>query len=87
MTNLRRLAESMADVHVHNLNQLRVGAYVRVVEGEFVGMEGQIVRSEQDGNFAVEISGLNLFLTVSIQQELLQPIDPPKSERVGLLYK
>ena len=50
-------------------------------------MEGQIVRSEQDGNFAVEISGLNLFLTVSIQQELLQPIDPPKPERVGLLYK
>ena len=87
MTNLRRLAESMADVHVHNLNQLRVGAYVRVVEGEFVGMEGQIVRSEQDGNFAVEISGLNLFLTVTIQQELLQPIDPPKPERVGLLYK
>lgn len=87
MLNLRRFAESKAEVHVHNLDQLHVGAYVKVVEGEFAGMEGRIVRDEHGGNFAVEISGLNLYLSVTLQQELLQAIDPPKTERVGLLYK
>jgi transcription antitermination factor NusG len=87
MQNLRRLAESMAEVHVHNLDQLTVGAHVNVLAGEFQGMSGVIVRDDHAGNFAVEISGLNLYLTVTIQQDLLQYTDPPKSQPVGLLYK
>jgi len=85
--NIRRFAESEEDVHLHNLDQLHVGSYVKVVAGEFEGMQGVVTRDDQAGNFAVEITGLNLYLSVTIQQELLQAIDPPKAEPVGLLYK
>ena len=87
MQSLRRFAESKAEVYINNIDQLRVGAHVKVVDGEFVGMEGVIVGDNHNGNFAVEISGLNLYLSVAIQQELLQPIAPPKPKPVGLLYK
>lgn len=87
MVNLRRFAESLEEVRVHNLDQLQVGAYVKVRGGEFSGMEGRIVRDDRAGNFAVEISGLNLFLTVTVQQEYLLVVDAPKPQSVGLLYK
>lgn len=84
---LRRFAESLEEVHVRNLEQLRVGAYVKVIDGEFAGMSGRVTRDGECGNFAVEISNLNLYLTVTIQQEYLQVIDAPKPKSVGLLYK
>ena len=69
---LRRFADSLEEVHVRNLEQLRVGAYVKVIDGEFAGMSGRITRNGEYGNFAVAISNLNLYLTVTIQQEYLQ---------------
>lgn len=85
--SIRRLAESMEEVYVRNADQLKVGAYVKVIGGEFVGLTGYIARDDNCGNFAVEIDKLNIYLTITVQQELMQVIDPPKREPVGLLYK
>lgn len=85
--SIRRLAESMEEVYVRNTDQLKVGAYVKVIGGEFTGLTGYIANDNNSGNFAVEIDKLNLYLTVTVQQELLQVIDPPKKKPVGLLYK
>ena len=85
--SIRRLAESMEDIYVRNTDQLKTGAYVRVIGGEFEGMTGVITDDKHGGNFAVEVAELNIYLTVTVQQELLQVIDPPKKKPVGLLYK
>ena len=71
--NIRRLADSMEEIHLHNADQLRVGAYVRVIGGEFEGMTGYITSDDHAGNFAIE--------------DLLQVTEPPKAKPVGLLYK
>ena len=58
-----------------------------MIGGEFEGMTGVITDDREGGNFAVEVAELNIYLTVTVQQELLQVIDPPKKKPVGLLYK
>lgn len=85
--NIRRLADSMEEIHLHNIDQLRVGAYVRVIGGEFEGMTGYITSDDHAGNFAIEVADLNIYLSVTIHQDLLQVTEPPKAKPVGLLYK
>ena len=85
--SIRRFAESMEEVYVCNADQLKVGAYVKVIGGEFEGLTGVITDDKHGGNFAVEIADLNLYLTATVQQDLLQVIDAPRKQPVGLFYK
>ena len=85
--SIRRFAESMEEVYVCNADQLKVGAYVKVIGGEFEGLTGVITDDKHGGNFAVEIADLNLYLTATVQQDLLQVIDAPQKQPVGLFYK
>ena len=87
MDNMRRFAESLEEVYVRNTDQLHVGAHVLVTGGVFEGMSGVITRNESGGNFAVEISGLNLYLMATVQQELLRVVDAPEAKPMGLFYK
>ena len=77
----------MEEVYVCNADQLKVGAYVKVIGGEFEGLMGVITDDKHGGNFAVEIADLNLYLTATVQQDLLQVIDAPQKQPVGLFYK
>ena len=85
--SIRRLAESMEDIYVRNTDQLKTGAYVKVIGGEFEGMTGYITSDDHAGNFAIEVADLNIYLSVTIHQDLLQVTEPPKAKPVGLLYK
>lgn len=75
MDDLRRLAESMEEVYIHNTEQLHKGAHVEVVAGEFTGLRGTIVKGCADGNFAVQIEKLNISLVISLESELVQVVD------------
>lgn len=72
---MRQLCESMEAVQVANTQQLKLGAKVRVADGEFKGMKGTIIQDHSDSNFSVQISGLNISLIVNIQPLALEPID------------
>jgi len=74
MEAMRRLVESKEEVYVHNTLSLRKGAKVRVLAGQFEGMEGTIVHDCRDGNFSVDITLLNFSLTATIEPDLLQVI-------------
>ena len=87
IVNMRRFADAEEAVYVRNVEQLKVGSYVKVIDGTFAGMTGVIAHDCEAGNFAVEISGLNIYLTATINQDLLQSIDAPENKPVGLLYK
>ena len=65
IANLRQLADS---------DMLRYGAHVRIVAGEFQGMEGTIVKNVQEGNFSVKIGGLSVRLVVKLEPDVLQVI-------------
>lgn len=69
---LKRFADSLEAVYVHNTDQLKQGANVRVVDGLFKGMKGTIIKDCPDGNFSVAISGLNISLVVNIEKDVLE---------------
>ena len=74
MDAMRRLVESKEQLYVHNTLSLHKGAKVRVVAGDFEGMEGTIVHNCSEGNFAVHISNINISLTINIEPDALQVI-------------
>ncbi len=74
IANLRQLADSDREIYIHNADMLRYGAHVRIVAGEFQGMEGTIVKNVQEGNFSVKIGGLNVRLVVKLEPDVLQVI-------------
>ena len=75
ITALRRLAESMQAVYVYNTEQLKKGAHVAVVAGEFEGMEGLIISNCREGNFSVQIEELNISLVINLEPTVLKVID------------
>jgi len=72
MDAMRRLVESKEAVYVHNTNSLKKGAKVRVIAGYLEGMEGTIIHDCKDGNFAVNITNLNMSLIAHIEPAILQ---------------
>lgn len=79
--NIRRLMEAEASVYVMNDSELKKGANVRIVEGQFAGMEGTIISHCQGGNFGISISGLNFSLIMTIESSILEPIHEQKEEK------
>jgi len=74
MDAMRRMVESKEAVHVYNTLSLHEGAAVRVVAGHFEGLEGVIVDKCPDGNFAVQIAHLNIYLVMTLEPAVLQVI-------------
>ncbi len=65
---------SELEVRVRATEQLRQGARVRINSGTFAGREGMLVSDCDDGNFAVEISGISMSMLVHIDMDLLEVI-------------
>jgi transcription antitermination factor NusG len=76
---MRRLAEADKEVYVHNTSLLRKGASVRIVAGHFEGLQGSIIKDCKDGNFAVQISQLNVSLVMTIESDVLEVV-PEQTE-------
>ncbi len=72
---MRRLANSLQEVYVYNSDRLKKGAHVRVIAGEFAGLEGTITKDCKDGNFVTQIEKLNISLVVDLEPDVLQVID------------
>ena len=66
---------SKVDIQVRNVNELQKGRRVRIHSGALAGKEGVLVSDCENGNFAVEISGISMALVTYIDRDLMQVID------------
>ena len=78
---IRRLMEAEAEVNAVNDSRLKKGKRVRIIGGQFEGMEGTLISDCEEGNFGINISGLNVALVMVIEQALLQPVEEPKHRK------
>lgn len=71
---------SKIDIQVRAVEELRRGCRVRIHSGALAGKEGVLVSDCEDGNFAVEITGISMALVAYLDRDLMEIIDdePPK---------
>lgn len=72
MAALKQVADSEEAIHLHNTQQLKIGASVKITAGPFEGLFGTIVKDCHEGNFSIQISNLNLSLVMDIEADILQ---------------
>lgn len=85
--SMRRMVDADAQIHVMNDNELKKGAHVRIMEGQFAGMEGTLISNCSGGNFGISISGLNFALVMDIESSILEPVREKKGSKQGLFEK
>ena len=69
---VRRLVNANQRLYVEQMQRMRKGAHVRIIEGAFAGMEGELISDNKNGNFAVKIHALQLSLVTHIDRLMLQ---------------
>ena len=63
------------NVQVRTIEQLKYGSRVRIQSGSLEGKEGLLVSDCEDGNFAVEITGISMAMIVHVAQEMLEVVN------------
>lgn len=72
---MRDFIAAKMDIHIRTVEQLRRGSRVRICSGGLAGKEGMLVSDSEDGNFAVEITGISMAMVVHVEQEMLELIE------------
>lgn len=80
---VRRVVDASVALSVMNTSQLKKGQKVRIVDGQFAGLEGMLISDCEGGNFCISITGLNVALVMQIEQALLEPVQEQKKRRRG----
>lgn len=62
------------NIQVQTTEKLKYGSRVRIHSGPLAGKVGMLVSDCEDGNFAVEISGISMAMIVYIDRELMEVI-------------
>ena len=63
------------DVQVRTTELLRMGRKVRITGGALEGKEGVLVSNCEEGNFAVEITGISMAMIIHVESELLELVE------------
>lgn len=72
---VRRFEASQRQVHFYETSKLVKGAHATILEGEFAGMEGTLIKHCKDGNFCVNIEVMNMSIVVRVRREELKPAE------------
>ena len=62
------------DIQVRTVEQLRRGRMVRIHSGPLAGKEGMLVSDCEDGNFAVEITGISMAMVIHVDRDLMEAL-------------
>lgn len=62
------------DIQVRSTSMLHRGKRVRIHSGSLAGHVGMLVSDCEDGNFAVEISGISMAMVVHLDKDLMEPL-------------
>ena len=65
------LAEEV-EIQVRSSELLRRGRKVRITGGSLAGREGMLVSDSDDGNFAIEITGISMAMVIHVDSDLLE---------------
>lgn len=84
---IRRMVDAEADMHIMSDANLKKDAHVRIVEGQFAGLEGILISDCKDGNFGVSITGLDFTLVMQVEASLLQVVMEQEPEKKGIFEK
>ena len=70
---VKRFESTQRKIHFYESSQLIRGAKTTILEGEFAGMEGTLIKQCKDGNFCVNIEVMNLSIVVHVKRNELRP--------------
>ena len=70
-----------AKMSIQEVQMLKRGEEVWITRGTFEGSRGRLVSDCQDGNFAVEISGISMAIVVEIDSDFMKAIPAEKKTR------
>lgn len=77
---IRRFEATQRQFHLRETGKLIKGARATILSGEFAGLEGVLVKDDKDGNFAVNISVMNLSFLIHIKRSELRASDNDNAE-------
>ena len=69
-------------VQVRTSEMLRLGRRVRIIGGALEGKEGMLVSDCEDGNFAMEITGISMAMIIHVEADLLEPLPDEEQPEV-----
>ena len=72
---MKLLVSSEYELFIKSISELKKGKKVRVLAGSCEGMEGYIIKSSKDGNFAVQIDSISMMVQATVEKEYLQIIE------------
>ncbi|MBR2958920.1 MAG: transcription termination/antitermination NusG family protein [Bacteroidales bacterium] len=74
---VRRFEATQRKIQIRDTSKLVKGARATILSGEFAGLEGVLVKGDANGNFAVNISVMNMSFVVHIKRSELRPAEEP----------
>ncbi|MBP5548182.1 MAG: UpxY family transcription antiterminator [Bacteroidales bacterium] len=77
---MRDFIASEVDIQVRTSEKLKRGRRVRINSGNLAGKVGVLVSDCEDGNFAVEITGISMAMIVHVDKDLMETL-PEDSEQ------
>ena len=76
------------EVQVRTTELLRAGRKVKILSGALEGKEGVLVSDCEEGNFAVEITGISMAMIIHVEADMLEPVEETEPEKkVGKKHK
>lgn len=77
---VRRFEASQRKMVIVETSKLVKGATATIMSGEFAGLQGRLLKACKDGNFAVNITVMNMSFVVHIKRSELRPADDSAEE-------
>ena len=72
---IRRFEATERQFQIRETSKLVKGARAKILNGEFAGLEGVLVKGDKEGNFAVNIEVMNTSFLVHIKRSELRSAD------------
>lgn len=69
------------NVQVQTAEKLKRGARVRINSGALAGREGMLVSDCEEGNFAVEITGISLAMVIYVDKDMMEVVEDEQSKK------
>ncbi len=86
--NVRAFESSQRKWYIHETQKLVKGASVTIIDGEFAGMQGRMIKGCPDGNFCVSINVMNVSFVVRVRRaELMASAEPTNNNDEGIFNK
>ncbi|MBQ6956280.1 MAG: UpxY family transcription antiterminator [Bacteroidales bacterium] len=84
---MKNFIASKVEIQVRTVEELHRGRRVRIHSGSLAGMEGTLVSDCEEGNFAVEISGISFALVTYVDKDLMEAIADDEESKTASKQK